>query len=614
MPTMAEVRAKFPQYNDMSDQQLAGALHKKFYSDMPEAEFNAKVGLSAPQAPVQAQAAPTPGYGEDMLRSAGSGLRSGVEGMAGMLGDAAQTQGDIAAWAVNKMGGSPETQDTVRRFGRTLFPTGQLPSTADIQAGTNAVVGEGYKPQTMPGEYARTVAQFAPNMLSPGTAARKVAATVVPALVSETAGQFTKGTAAEPYARGLGALAGGVATAGRGANAPKPVAPAPAAEAMAADASNLYTKMRETGITIKPEKIAKLKANIGLSLSGTNPDLAPKAFGLRRLADETLAGGVAAHGNSVSINNLLRSADRLKLAEADIAKGAGTRSTGAIHVSKSPDGRLLVVDGYHRLAEAARGGETSIAVEHVPWTDTFGRVLANEKGRFIEPGPGVGELHNLAKSVNRVLRSKLEGEDAHYVGLIKTQIENAIETMTAGDIKGGGTEAFSMWKQADKLWARQKKTAVVENILDSADAKTGQYTQSGLANTIRKEMATLYKSIQSGRTKGFTADEIALVRQMAKGGSNSQAVNLLAKFAPRGVVSTLGGFALGGPALTLAGHVGGVMADKGALTAATKLRDATARGYIQQTPQIPFDKNALIRFLMSAKTGENSAQSNSALQ
>ncbi len=46
MPTIAEVRAKYPQYEDLSDEALAGALHKKFYSDMPEADFKAKIGLS----------------------------------------------------------------------------------------------------------------------------------------------------------------------------------------------------------------------------------------------------------------------------------------------------------------------------------------------------------------------------------------------------------------------------------------------------------------------------------------------------------------------------------------------------------------------------------------
>lgn len=45
MPTVAEVRAQYPQYSDMSDDALAGALHQKFYSDMPRAEFNKKIGL-----------------------------------------------------------------------------------------------------------------------------------------------------------------------------------------------------------------------------------------------------------------------------------------------------------------------------------------------------------------------------------------------------------------------------------------------------------------------------------------------------------------------------------------------------------------------------------------
>ncbi len=45
MPTFAEVRAKYPQYNDLSDDQLASALHKKFYSDMPEDQFRQKIGL-----------------------------------------------------------------------------------------------------------------------------------------------------------------------------------------------------------------------------------------------------------------------------------------------------------------------------------------------------------------------------------------------------------------------------------------------------------------------------------------------------------------------------------------------------------------------------------------
>lgn len=46
MPTLAEVRQQYPQYNDMSDDALASALHAKFYSDMPKEEFDRKIGYN----------------------------------------------------------------------------------------------------------------------------------------------------------------------------------------------------------------------------------------------------------------------------------------------------------------------------------------------------------------------------------------------------------------------------------------------------------------------------------------------------------------------------------------------------------------------------------------
>lgn len=50
-----EVRQKFPQYNDLSDQRLADALHAKFYPDMDKGEYYQKIGFSiqepAPEKP-----------------------------------------------------------------------------------------------------------------------------------------------------------------------------------------------------------------------------------------------------------------------------------------------------------------------------------------------------------------------------------------------------------------------------------------------------------------------------------------------------------------------------------------------------------------------------------
>lgn len=44
---ISEVRQKFPQYQDLSDQQLADALYKKYYSDMPRDKFMGSLGIGA---------------------------------------------------------------------------------------------------------------------------------------------------------------------------------------------------------------------------------------------------------------------------------------------------------------------------------------------------------------------------------------------------------------------------------------------------------------------------------------------------------------------------------------------------------------------------------------
>jgi hypothetical protein len=49
--TIEQVRQQYPQYGDLSDDQLAQALHKKYYSDMPFDTFAGKIGYSTTPAP-----------------------------------------------------------------------------------------------------------------------------------------------------------------------------------------------------------------------------------------------------------------------------------------------------------------------------------------------------------------------------------------------------------------------------------------------------------------------------------------------------------------------------------------------------------------------------------
>lgn len=47
MATIDEIRAQYPQYSDLTDQQLADGLYQAHYSDMPRDQFDSKIGMSA---------------------------------------------------------------------------------------------------------------------------------------------------------------------------------------------------------------------------------------------------------------------------------------------------------------------------------------------------------------------------------------------------------------------------------------------------------------------------------------------------------------------------------------------------------------------------------------
>lgn len=85
MKTLSDIRKEYPDYADMSDQQLADSLHKKFYSDIPKEEFYSKVGVT-----VEASKQPR-GLASELGRQVGLTVRGGIAGTtfpATALGDA----------------------------------------------------------------------------------------------------------------------------------------------------------------------------------------------------------------------------------------------------------------------------------------------------------------------------------------------------------------------------------------------------------------------------------------------------------------------------------------------------------------------------------------------
>lgn len=114
MTTIADIRRQYPQYHDLSDDQLATALHQKFYADMPEPEFRAKIGLAPAYQPTgpgaiseATDAAAVRNATGDSLLAA---LRGGIQGGKDYIGGLARGAADIGIAITAPLSSAPMAQ------------------------------------------------------------------------------------------------------------------------------------------------------------------------------------------------------------------------------------------------------------------------------------------------------------------------------------------------------------------------------------------------------------------------------------------------------------------------------------------------------------------------
>lgn len=207
MPKQIEVPGlgivEFPDH--MSDDQIVEAIQRNLPA--PEAK------PSAPSLSLTERAA-------DVVKSAGSGLASGTLALLGSVGDLRDAATGGLQWLAKQAGYEQLPQQVgtfLRRAGVAPFAAvSAAPTSQQVRTAVENVTGSlQHQPQTTAGKYAYTLMEFAPGaVLGPGRLGTKaITQWLAPALASETAGQLTAGTSAEPTARIIGALAGAMAPA-----------------------------------------------------------------------------------------------------------------------------------------------------------------------------------------------------------------------------------------------------------------------------------------------------------------------------------------------------------------------------------------------------------------
>jgi hypothetical protein len=187
-----------------------------------------------------------PSMGEDAAKSVASGLGSAAIGAIGGAGDLREAASHGVDYVGQKLGVdlSP-IKSAASAASKVIPPLGMManaPTSADVKATvTDPIVSPDYEPKTLAGSYLKTGAEFLPAGLmggEGGIGARLLRNVALPAIGSETAGQMTKGTAAEPYARVAGAMLSPVAESA----ARRVITPLPASAERQALAQTLHNE------------------------------------------------------------------------------------------------------------------------------------------------------------------------------------------------------------------------------------------------------------------------------------------------------------------------------------------------------------------------------------
>ena len=164
MTTIAEIRQKYPEYSDLSDEKLARGLHDKFYSDMPYEQFAQKIGLKQQQeTPTQAPSAVS-AFMRPVIKA--------VSGIPGMAADAGVGVRNLAESGVNRF--APGLANAIYGVNRKIAGNSDVAASI-LPGGPPAGNYEGLTPA-----FDRSIdAFYAPPSTLPGKVAEGVSATLL---------------------------------------------------------------------------------------------------------------------------------------------------------------------------------------------------------------------------------------------------------------------------------------------------------------------------------------------------------------------------------------------------------------------------------------------------
>jgi hypothetical protein len=202
------------------------------------------------------------------------------------------------------------------------------------------------------------------------------------------------------------------------------------------------------------------------------------------------------------------------------------------------------------------------------------------------------ENMEILRRISQAAGSSADASERRLASIMIDNLDDFVETAQPSQLAKGSSEAVSALTDARELWKRAKKTEIVDDLVASAELRAdANFSQSGMENALRRKLVNLADNPKALRA--FTKEEQNAIKVVAKGGPVQNALRLVGKLAPTGIVSGGGsvglGYLAGGPIGAVGLPIIGSAARKGAeqlgLRNIEQLRNRLATGNVP-IPQV----------------------------
>jgi len=177
------------------------------------------------------------------------------------------------------------------------------------------------------------------------------------------------------------------------------------------------------------------------------------------------------------------------------------------------------------------------------------------------------ENMEILRRIGQAAGSSADASERRLASILVDNLDDFVETAQPGQLAKGSSEAVSALTDARELWKRAKKTEILDDLVASAELRAdANFSQSGMENALRRKLVTLADNPK--KLRAFTKEEQSAIKVAAKGGPIQNALRLVGKLAPTGIVSGGGsvglGYLAGGPIGAVGLPIIGGVARKGA--------------------------------------------------